>query len=127
MPIYNPRMGRDLAAAPHAKQPAVPAAAGEERISERKKRIRELADRLAPERESWIRRNTYYYEQDYRYMRFLVPAGLRVLDLGCGTGRLLAELNPVHGVGVDMSRRMIEFAKQEHPHLDFRVGDAEDA
>src|SRR5918999_2822126 len=120
-------MSRNLAAAPHVEQSPPARAASEERISERKKRIRELAERLAPERESWIRRNTYYYEQDYRYMRFLVPEGLRVLDLGCGTGRLLAELKPAHGVGVDMSPGMIEIAKRERAHLHFKVGDAEDA
>lgn len=96
-------------------------------MSERKKRIRELADRLAPERDSWIRRNSYYYEQDYRYMQFLVPEGLRILDLGCGTGRLLAKLKPSYGVGVDMSPRMIDVAKQEHANLEFKVGDVEDA
>jgi SAM-dependent methyltransferase len=120
-------MSRNLAAAPHVEQSPSARAASEEGISERKKRIRELAERLAPERESWIRRNTYYYEQDHRYMRFLVPEGLRVLDLGCGTGRLLAELKPSHGVGVDMSPGMIEIAKREHAHLHFKVGDAEDA
>ncbi len=96
-------------------------------ISERKKRILELADRLAPERNSWINRNSYYYEQDYRYMRFLVPEGLRILDLGCGTGRLLAELKPSYGVGVDISRGMIEIARQDHADLEFKVGDVEDA
>ena len=94
-------------------------------ISERKTRIRELADRLAPERNSWIRRNSYYYEQDYRYMRFLVPEGLRVLDLGCGTGRLLAELKPSYGVGVDISRKMTEVARRDYAQLEFRVGDVE--
>lgn len=96
------------------------------RFSERKRQIRELADRLAPERETWIRRNAYYYEQDYRYMRFLVPKGLRVLDLGCGTGRLLATLKPSQGIGVDISPYMVEIAQQKHPELEFRVGDVED-
>lgn len=96
------------------------------RYSGRKQKIRDLADRLAPEREAWILRNSYYYEQDYRYMRFLVPEGLRVLDLGCGTGRLLAALKPSRGVGIDISPRMVEVARQKHPELEFRVGDVED-
>ena len=80
-------------------------------ISARKAAIRDLADQIAPQRDSWIKRNRFYYEGDYRYMRFLVPAGLRVLELGCGTGRLLAELNPSFGVGVDFSPKMIEIAR----------------
>ena len=110
-----------------AMEETPPAVEAEERLSERKSRIRELADRLAPERNSWIQRNAYFYEQDYRYMRFLVPEGLRVLDLGCGTGRLLAELKPSYGVGVDISRKMIEIAAHDYPDLQFKVGDVEAA
>ena len=79
-------------------------------LSPRKARIREMADRLAPERDRWIERNAFYYEQDESYMRFLIPEGLRVLELGCGTGRLLAALKPSRGVGVDLSAPMVETA-----------------
>ena len=96
-------------------------------LSSRKAAIRELADRLAPERDRWIARNGYYYAQDYGYMRFLVPENLRVLDLGCGTGGLLATLKPAYGVGVDFSAKMIEIARTNHPELNFLRGDVEDA
>ena len=95
-------------------------------VSARKAAIRQLADNIADQRDSWIRRNRFYYEADYRYMRFLVPPGLRVLELGCGTGRLLAELKPARGVGVDFSGRMIEIARNSHPQLEFHEGDVED-
>jgi SAM-dependent methyltransferase len=81
---------------------------------------------MAPERDRWIRRNSFYYDEDRRYMRFLAPEGLRVLDLGCGTGGLLAALKPAYGVGVDFSPRMIELARHQFPNLEFVVGDAED-
>jgi ubiquinone/menaquinone biosynthesis C-methylase UbiE len=95
-------------------------------LSPRKAAIRELADKLATTREAWIKRNTYYYDQDYRYMRFLVPEGLRVLDLGCGTGRLLSELKPSRGLGIDFSPQMINIAGKLQPQLEFLVGDIED-
>ena len=60
------------------------------------------------------------------YMKFLVPKGARVLDLGCGTGDLLAELEPSYGVGVDLSPAMIEQAKRLYPDHTFLVGDVED-
>lgn len=94
--------------------------------SRRKQAIRELSDRLAPERDRWIARNTYFHEEDRRYMRFLIPEGLSVLDLGCGTGQLLAALNPARGVGIDFSAGMIEVARRNYPCLEFRVGDVED-
>jgi SAM-dependent methyltransferase len=94
--------------------------------SARKRAIREQADRLAGERDRWIERNAYYYGEDHGYTRFLVPPGQRVLDLGCGTGRLLAALEPSRGVGVDFSPAMVEEARRRHPELEFHVGDVED-
>jgi SAM-dependent methyltransferase len=94
--------------------------------SARKRRIRARADELAAERDRWIERNAYYYEEDHGYTRFLVPPGRRVLDLGCGTGRLLAALEPGRGVGVDLSPAMIAEAQRRYPDLEFRVGDVED-
>lgn len=92
----------------------------------RKDLIRRHADQLAPERDQWIARNAYYYAEDHGYTRFLVPPGRRVLDLGCGTGQLLAALQPSRGVGVDLSPKMIEQARGNNPEQEFHVGDAED-
>ncbi len=54
-----------------------------------------------------------------------MPPGASVLEIGCGTGDLLAALQPAEGVGVDLSSRLIERAQQKHPQLQFIVGDAE--
>ena len=59
-------------------------------------------------------------------MRFLVPQGKRVLELGCGRGDLLATLEPAYGVGVDFSPRTIAKAMERHPELHFVLGDSED-
>jgi SAM-dependent methyltransferase len=99
---------------------------GRRPMSRRKEAIRVLADRLAPDRERWIERNRFYYDEDERYMRLLIPPGRQVLDLGCGTGRLLASLETTRGVGVDFSCRMVDEARQRHPQLRFEVGDVED-
>ena len=100
--------------------------AGENGAAARKARVRALFDRLAPERARWIARNAYFYAEDRRYMRFLVPPGLSVLELGCGTGDLLAALEPGRGVGVDLSEAMVGIARARHPALEFHAGDAED-
>jgi ubiquinone/menaquinone biosynthesis C-methylase UbiE len=94
--------------------------------SERKNALRLHADQIAGERDAWVRKNAAYYGEDWRYMRFLIPTGARVLDLGCGTGDLLAALQPSLGVGVDLSPTMIDRAHSKHPDLTFHVGDAED-
>src|SRR5439155_16841538 len=69
--------------------------------------------------------NAAYREDDRKFMRFLIPPGKRVLELGCGRGDLLAALEPSHGVGVDFSARAIATARVRHRGLSFVSGDAE--
>ncbi len=95
-------------------------------LSDRKAAIRADFDKLADARERWIACNHNYYEDDRKYTQFLVPKGARVLEVGCGTGDLLARLAPNHGVGVDFSECMVETARRNHPDLTFVLGDAED-
>lgn len=91
----------------------------------RKQCVQEFFDRLAPERDAWIRRNQSFYAADWAYMRFLVPEGLRVLEVGCGTGQLLAALKPSYGVGIDISEEMVAIAGETYPDLHFVAGDIE--
>ena len=71
------------------------------------------------------RESSRHYQQLLRkFYAFLVPPGLRVLELGCGIGDLLAAVKPGRGVGVDFSPTMINLARQRHPTLDFRIADA---
>ena len=96
-------------------------------LTPRQDRIRALFDKLAPERGKWLARNRYFYEADHLYMRFLIPAGARVLEIGCGDGQLLAALKPSRAVGVDMSAEMIRVARANHPGFELHVGNAEEA
>jgi hypothetical protein len=47
----------------------------------------------------------------------LVRPGLRILEIGCAEGDLLASLKPSLGMGVDLSREMIRLAARRHPEL----------
>lgn len=85
-----------------------------------------MVDRQAPERDDWIARGSYFHEEDRRFMRFLIPEGKEVVELGCGTGQLLHALRPSRGVGVDFGEKMIEIARSKYPGVEFRVGDIED-
>ena len=95
-------------------------------LKSRKVTLEEFFDRIAPDRLSWIQRNKYFYDEDQRYMKFLIPENARVLELGCGVGELLAALKPACGVGVDFSHAMIGIARTRLPNLEFHVGDIED-
>jgi SAM-dependent methyltransferase len=67
-----------------------------------------------------------YYRRLTEVYRFLVPTGLRVLEVGCGGGDLLAALEPREGVGIDFSSEMVNRASRNHPTLRFLHGDAHD-
>lgn len=96
-----------------------------QRRDRRRSQLSEWARQMAPERDGWIRRNAFYYDDDRRYMRFLVPDGKSVVELGCGTGELLASLRPSVGVGVDLSSEMVAQARNRYPQFKFVVGDME--
>jgi len=95
-------------------------------MSARKREIRRRADASAPARRQWLARSAFFHHEDLLYMKFLIPEGARVLELGCGTGDVLAALKPSFGVGVDFSAGMISEACKAHPDLTFFVGDIED-
>jgi ubiquinone/menaquinone biosynthesis C-methylase UbiE len=80
---------------------------------------------IAGEYDRWKEKSAYYYRLLAEIYRERVPAGASVLEIGCGTGTLLAALSPTRGVGVDVSPGMVEIAAEKHPSLHFRVADAE--
>jgi SAM-dependent methyltransferase len=90
----------------------------------RRERVAEY-DRFAGERDEWRAKNAAYYHAIERLTRFVVPPGANVLEIGCGTGDLLAALKPARGLGVDIAPRLIDEARAKHPLLDFVVADAE--
>ena len=66
----------------------------------------------------------HYHRLLQRAFAFFIPPNARVLEIGCGTGDLLATVKPSHGVGVDFSPAMVALAKQRHPQFTFHVADA---
>jgi 2-polyprenyl-3-methyl-5-hydroxy-6-metoxy-1,4-benzoquinol methylase len=60
-----------------------------------------------------------------RLVDAMARRGARILDAGCGTGRLGGYLASVghHVVGVDVDPVLIEAAEQDHPEANWLVGD----
>ncbi|HOM29462.1 MAG TPA: glycosyltransferase [Deltaproteobacteria bacterium] len=81
-------------------------------------------DAIAVRKDSWRSRGEPYHRRLEAVYRHIVSPNLRVLEIGCGTGELLAALEPSFGMGVDFSSEMIERAKRRHPHLHFLCADA---
>jgi SAM-dependent methyltransferase len=94
--------------------------------ADRYEELRRFFDAFAAEEQRWRRRNRTYYRLLEQIYRFQIPPGASVLEIGSGSGDLLAALEPSVGVGVDVSPRMVELARSRHPDLRFEVATGED-
>ncbi|MBD2098523.1 class I SAM-dependent methyltransferase [Trichocoleus sp. FACHB-591] len=93
---------------------------------------KQLFDRWAPSYD-WLFPSVFYQAIHQRLLEFIqLGDRAQVLDLGCGTGRLLyrlAEQFPsLQGTGLDLSPEMLGQAQKRHPlpsRLTYVQGDAE--
>jgi SAM-dependent methyltransferase len=76
-------------------------------------------DEFAARERRWRRRNRTYYRLIESIHRFLIPEGTSILEIGSGSGDLLASLQPSRALGVDLSQEMVELARSDHPDLEF--------
>lgn len=106
-------------------QPSGNGQATASRVVSSTEKARAFFDALAPTRDRDKAHHWYYYRCLTTFLRFVVPPGQRVLEVGCGTGDLLAAVDPAFGVGLDISGAMLTIARSKHPHLHFVQSDAQ--
>jgi ubiquinone/menaquinone biosynthesis C-methylase UbiE len=97
----------------------------QQRETQRRHQRIERLDQIADTRASASTRHAYYGAELERVVRSLVPPGSKVLEVGSGSGDLLAAVGGPGSVGIDISPRMVQVAKERHPELDLRVMDVE--
>jgi len=61
--------------------------------------------------------NRAYYRDLEKIHKLLISPDLRVLEVGCGVGDLLASIQPSYGVGIELDEQTANFAKQRHDKL----------
>jgi len=83
-------------------------------------------DHFAAVDEQWRQKNLGYHNLIVSIHRSLIPEGASVLEIGAGSGELLAALRPRDGIGIDVSSEMVELARRRHPHLTFEVAPGEE-
>jgi trans-aconitate methyltransferase len=79
--------------------------------------------------EQYEARHSYVWQWGGNLRELLQPReGERILDLGCGTGQLAAEIaaSGAQVVGLDSSPEMLGQARQNYPKLKFVLADATD-
>ncbi|MBN2054022.1 class I SAM-dependent methyltransferase [bacterium] len=98
-------------------------------MSELREEIRRHFDAIAPRYDEYKRHSNYYYDQLKKLYKDLAGENPgAVLEIGCGTGDIIAALAPRRGLGIDLSEGMIVLARGKHAgaaHLEFQVGEAE--
>jgi len=82
-------------------------------------------NKLSTSRIKWKKRNSFYHKMLEKYFNFFIPKNSKVLEIGCGTGELLKQVEPSYGVGIDFSEKMIDIARQNFPKYKFEIDDAE--
>lgn len=61
----------------------------------------------------------YYHKRIIKIYSNIVPQGRKILEIGSGSGDLLASLNPSLGYGIDFSNRQIDVAQNKYLDLHF--------
>ena len=91
-------------------------------------KVHDHFERMAERYDAYKKKNAYYYEAVKNMYGELIRESDKksILEIGCGTGDIIASLRPKLGMGIDLSQRMIELAKKKHPEIGFRAASAED-
>ena len=91
-----------------------------------KKSVQAHFDQIAKEYDKWKDKNAYYYSTMKAFVRRNIRANSSVLEVGCGTGDILASTDASRGVGIDISSEMIKLAQFKHPQHEFIAAAVED-
>jgi SAM-dependent methyltransferase len=87
--------------------------------------LRSYFDSIAPDWEAWRAKNRFYHERVKELVVGAIAPGHKVLDIGSGVGDVLAAARPSEGLGLNVSDRLTELAREKHPNLAFDTIDAD--
>lgn len=82
--------------------------------------------KFADDRLYWRKRNRYYYDSIEKFLKFTIPEGSSVMEIGCASGDTLASVKPLVGLGIDINPYLIKEAEHRYPALEFQSIDVED-
>jgi ubiquinone/menaquinone biosynthesis C-methylase UbiE len=68
----------------------------------------------------------YYWDSITKYCDFFIYEESDILEIGCGTGELIGNIKGNRKVGIDISQKMIDLAKNQFPEVEFFCSPAEE-
>lgn len=77
-------------------------------------KVKKHFDEVSKDYDFYKQKNSFYYSNLKDILRKMIPENSSVLEIGCGTGDLLAFLKPKIGYGMDISTGMVKLAKVKH-------------
>lgn len=79
--------------------------------------------------DNWVKyrkRRSYYWDSITRYCNYFIHEDSSVLEVGCGSGELLAAVNGKEKVGIDFCKPILDQAIDQFPDIRFELMEAED-
>ncbi|MDD5362781.1 MAG: glycosyltransferase [Ignavibacteria bacterium] len=73
----------------------------------------------------WRRRNRYYHNSITEFIKFVVPAGASVLEIGCGAGETLSALGSGYAAGIEINRFLAAEGAKRFPGIEYITADIE--
>src|SRR5439155_19301831 len=104
-----------------------PSGVGCEGVPVSRESTREYFEWIAPVWDYWHRKNGFYHRKMTDLIRGMVTPGASVLELGCGTGDLLAALRPAAAIGLNVAEGMTALARKKHPEFQFETVEVDQA
>lgn len=88
-----------------------------------KEDLKKYFDANAAAAHKWHARSRYYYNDLKSFFCLNIEPGAKVLEIGSGTGELLAAVGPSRGLGIDLSAVAARLAKEKYQGVEFVAGD----
>lgn len=94
--------------------------------AKRKKDVKDYFNQIAPQIDSYRKKHKYYWNDITDYCNYFINENLSVLEVGCGSGNLLAGLKAKDKTGIDIAENLIAIAQEKHKDIAFYTMDAEE-
>jgi len=80
---------------------------------------------IAEQKIRWRKKNYYYHQSLTDLFKFIIPANSRIIEIGCGEGDTISQLNSSECFGIEINRHLIDSGQKKYPGTNFINSDIE--